>query len=157
MIAFVGRNDAQEFLLCGLSDVCEFAFGTEFGTFRLPQGWFIAFGQTTEETMGSQALATLKNLAEVSRDGEKGFIAAAEGVKDESLKSTFQRAAARCATGARELTTKSLSSGACQVKPGPSRARASRVDELEGSHYGWKRSGRPVGMRTWRRRCQSGV
>lgn len=53
--------------------------------------------------MGSQALATLKNLAEVSRDGEKGFIAAAEGVKDESLKSTFQRAAARCATGAREL------------------------------------------------------
>ena len=45
--------------------------------------------------MGSQALATLKNLAEVSRDGEKGFVDAAEGVKDENLKSTFQRAAAR--------------------------------------------------------------
>lgn len=53
--------------------------------------------------MGAQALATLKNLAEVSRDGEKGFVAAAEGVKDENLKSTFQRAAARCALGAREL------------------------------------------------------
>ena len=53
--------------------------------------------------MGSQALNTLKNLAQVSRDGEKGFMDAADGVKSESLKTTFQRAAARCALGAREL------------------------------------------------------
>ncbi|MEF3365854.1 PA2169 family four-helix-bundle protein [Methylocystis sp. 9N] len=62
--------------------------------------------------MSMQAEATLKNLAQVSRDGEKGFSAASEAVKDENLKQLFQRASARCAEGARELDEEIVKLGA---------------------------------------------
>jgi uncharacterized protein (TIGR02284 family) len=45
----------------------------------------------------------LKTLAEISRDGEAGFKAAAEAVKDARIRSTLTAAATRCATGAAEL------------------------------------------------------
>jgi uncharacterized protein (TIGR02284 family) len=45
----------------------------------------------------------LKSLAEISRDGEAGFKAAADSVKDARIKSTLTAAAGRCATGAAEL------------------------------------------------------
>ncbi len=73
--------------------------------------------------MSSHALTTLKNFAEVSRDGEKGFVAAAEGVKDERLKSTFQRAATRCAMGARELDVEIVKLGGMPREAGWFRAR----------------------------------
>lgn len=62
--------------------------------------------------MSMQAEATLKNLAQVSRDGEKGFSAASEAVKDENLKQVFQRASARCAEGAQELDEEIVKLGA---------------------------------------------
>ena len=53
--------------------------------------------------MTTDAQSVLKNLAEVSHDGEKGFATAAHATKDEKLRSTFERASQRCAVGAREL------------------------------------------------------
>ncbi|PPD43040.1 MAG: aldehyde dehydrogenase [Methylocystis sp.] len=50
-----------------------------------------------------EIIETLNNLVEISRDGEKGFRAAAEDVKDPKLKTVFSTAAERCASGAREL------------------------------------------------------
>lgn len=50
-----------------------------------------------------EVIETLNNLVEISRDGEKGFRAAAEDVKDPQLKNVFSTAAERCASGAREL------------------------------------------------------
>ncbi|MFO1101369.1 MAG: PA2169 family four-helix-bundle protein [Methylocystis sp.] len=54
-------------------------------------------------TMTMNAQSVLKSLAEVSRDGEKGFAAAAEAVKDAKLRSVFETASHRCALGAKEL------------------------------------------------------
>jgi len=54
-------------------------------------------------TMTMNAQSILKNLAEVSRDGQKGFAAAAEGVKDAKLRGVFETASRRCALGAKEL------------------------------------------------------
>ncbi|TLG71829.1 PA2169 family four-helix-bundle protein [Methylocystis sp. B8] len=47
--------------------------------------------------------SVLKNLAEVSRDGEKGFASAAEAAKDQKLRRVFEKASQRCALGAQEL------------------------------------------------------
>ncbi len=59
----------------------------------------------------SEVIETLNDLAEISRDGEKGFLAAAEDVQDPKLKAIFRSAAARCAEGARELESKIVSLG----------------------------------------------
>ncbi len=47
--------------------------------------------------------SVLNELIETSKDGEKGFMKAAEDTKDASLKSIFSECAARCREGAREL------------------------------------------------------
>lgn len=47
--------------------------------------------------------STLEHLAEISRDGAKGFSDAAGAVKRTDLKSTLQSASQRCEEGAREL------------------------------------------------------
>jgi uncharacterized protein (TIGR02284 family) len=51
----------------------------------------------------SDVITTLNGLVEISKDGEQGFRACADGVKDGELKAFFERAAQRCADGAREL------------------------------------------------------
>ncbi len=50
-----------------------------------------------------EVIQTLNNLVEISRDGEQGFRTAAEQARDPQLKTVFQSAAQRCASGAREL------------------------------------------------------
>ncbi|MGJ0394799.1 MAG: PA2169 family four-helix-bundle protein [Methylocystis sp.] len=66
----------------------------------------------------SEVISTLNELAEISRDGEQGFLAAAEDVQDPTLKSVFRTAAARCAEGARELETKIVSLGGEPARSG---------------------------------------
>jgi uncharacterized protein (TIGR02284 family) len=51
-------------------------------------------------------ISTLNDLIETSKDGENGFRACADGVKDTQLKSIFEEAARRCAQGAAELAAK---------------------------------------------------
>ena len=53
--------------------------------------------------MASDLTSTLNNLIETSKDGEKGFRAAAEDTKDSELKRTFLARAEDCARGADEL------------------------------------------------------
>ncbi len=50
-----------------------------------------------------QVIETLNGLVEISRDGEKGFRAAADDATDPQLKNVFKTAAERCASGVREL------------------------------------------------------
>lgn len=59
----------------------------------------------------TEVISTLNELAEISRDGEQGFLAAAEDVQNPTLKAVFRTAAARCAEGARELESKIVSLG----------------------------------------------
>ncbi|MFO1125654.1 MAG: PA2169 family four-helix-bundle protein [Methylocystis sp.] len=59
----------------------------------------------------SDVITTLNELVEISRDGEQGFLAAAEDVQNPTLKSVFRAAAARCGEGARELESKIVSLG----------------------------------------------
>ena len=51
----------------------------------------------------SNPISVLTHLAEISRDGAKGFCDAADAVKSSNLKTTLQNASQRCAAGAREL------------------------------------------------------
>ena len=51
-------------------------------------------------------IATLNDLIETSRDGEEGFRACAEGVKDPQLRGFFEQKALRCAEGAVQLQAK---------------------------------------------------
>lgn len=51
----------------------------------------------------TDVISTLNHLAEISRDGAKGFADAAAAVQSPNLKSTLQTASRRCETGAREL------------------------------------------------------
>lgn len=66
----------------------------------------------------SEVITTLNELAEISRDGEQGFLAAAEDVENPTLKAVFRTAAARCAEGARELESKIVSLGGEPSKSG---------------------------------------
>ena len=59
----------------------------------------------------SELINTLNELAEISRDGEQGFLAAAEDVQNPTLKHVLRTAAARCAEGAKELESKIVSLG----------------------------------------------
>jgi uncharacterized protein (TIGR02284 family) len=52
------------------------------------------------------AIATLNELIETCKDGEEGFLACAENVKNPSLKTFFEEKAQRCATGAIQLRDK---------------------------------------------------
>lgn len=52
-----------------------------------------------------EVIETLKNLAQISRDGERGFCTAAKETQDPQLRGMFETAAKRCAEGARELET----------------------------------------------------
>lgn len=61
--------------------------------------------------MTSNAESVMKNLAEVSREGERGFATAAQVVKDEKLRGILERASQRCAIGVRELEEAIVNSG----------------------------------------------
>lgn len=54
----------------------------------------------------TDVIATLNELAEISRDGEKGFRTSADGVSNPKHKALFEAAAGRCAEGAAELEGK---------------------------------------------------
>ncbi|WP_244827462.1 PA2169 family four-helix-bundle protein [Caballeronia sp. TF1N1] len=53
--------------------------------------------------MSTNVVSVLNDLIETSKDGEKGFLKAAEETRDASLKLLFQDRAQACTTGAREL------------------------------------------------------
>ncbi len=53
--------------------------------------------------MNDETESVLNELIETSKDGEKGFLKAAEDAKDVSLKAMFTEGAQRCREGAREL------------------------------------------------------
>lgn len=56
-------------------------------------------------TNNQQAVSTLNELVEISRDGEMGFKAAAEKADDPGLKSLLQDRARSCASAISELQT----------------------------------------------------
>jgi uncharacterized protein (TIGR02284 family) len=51
----------------------------------------------------TDAISVLTHLADISRDGAKGFSDAADAVKSANLKTTLKSASERCEMGAREL------------------------------------------------------
>ncbi|HEY2021785.1 PA2169 family four-helix-bundle protein, partial [Paraburkholderia sp.] len=53
--------------------------------------------------MATNVVSVLNDLVETSKDGEKGFLKAAEDAHDEQLKAMFRSNAEDCARGAREL------------------------------------------------------
>ena len=53
----------------------------------------------------ANVVSTLTHLAEISRDGARGFSDAAGAVQSADLKSTLQSASRRCETGAQELNS----------------------------------------------------
>ncbi|MFL9867058.1 PA2169 family four-helix-bundle protein [Paraburkholderia fungorum] len=53
--------------------------------------------------MATNVVSVLNDLVETSKDGEKGFLKAAEDAHDPQLKTLFQSRATDCARGAREL------------------------------------------------------
>lgn len=55
--------------------------------------------------MADNVVKVLNNLIETSKNGEKGFLAAAEDTKTAELKILFQTRARDCAAGAAELQT----------------------------------------------------
>lgn len=58
-----------------------------------------------------ELIATLNDLIETSKDGEKGFTASAEAVAEAQLKQVFVEGAQRCGEAARELQTEVRSLG----------------------------------------------
>jgi uncharacterized protein (TIGR02284 family) len=54
---------------------------------------------------------TLNVLIETCKDGEQGFLACAEDIRNPQLKTTFTKAAGRCAEAARELQAEVLRYG----------------------------------------------
>jgi uncharacterized protein (TIGR02284 family) len=63
----------------------------------------VSHNQTRGIDAMTDVVSTLNYLAEISRDGAKGFADAAAAVQSPNLKSTLQTASKRCETGAREL------------------------------------------------------
>ncbi|APA88770.1 PA2169 family four-helix-bundle protein [Paraburkholderia sprentiae WSM5005] len=53
--------------------------------------------------MATNVVSVLNDLVETSKDGEKGFMKAAEDAHDEQLKTLFRSSAEDCSRGAREL------------------------------------------------------
>jgi uncharacterized protein (TIGR02284 family) len=56
-----------------------------------------------DRTMSDNITSILNDLVETSKDGEKGFRAAAEDTKNAELQTVFLRRAQDCATGAADL------------------------------------------------------
>ena len=54
----------------------------------------------------NDVISTLNDLIETCKDGEEGFLACSQSVKNPTLKSFFEEKAQRCATGARQLRDK---------------------------------------------------
>ena len=54
----------------------------------------------------NQVISTLNELIETCKDGEEGFLACAQKVTSQALKSFFEEKAQRCATGALQLREK---------------------------------------------------
>src|SRR5438874_13664274 len=54
----------------------------------------------------NDVISTLNDLIETCKDGEEGFLACSQSVKNPALKSFFEEKAQRCATGARQLRAK---------------------------------------------------
>lgn len=63
-------------------------------------------------------IATLNDLIETSRDGEEGFRACAEGVKDPQMRGFFEQKARRCAEGAAQLQGKVIELGGSPERGG---------------------------------------
>jgi uncharacterized protein (TIGR02284 family) len=71
---------------------------------RIPQGeCAVTMSNEKEVHMSTNVVSVLNDLVETSKDGEKGFLKAAEDTRDPSLKLLFQNRAQKCAEGAREL------------------------------------------------------
>src|SRR6476646_2645375 len=72
---------------------------------RVPQGGCAVANIETKRRcyMSTNVVSVLNDLVETSKDGEKGFLKAAEDTRDPSLKLLFQNRAQKCAEGAREL------------------------------------------------------
>jgi uncharacterized protein (TIGR02284 family) len=74
-----------------------------------------------------EVIKTLNNLAEISRDGERGFRTAAQEARDPQLKSIFESAASRCADGARELESQIATMGGSPTHSGSATGAWHRV------------------------------
>jgi uncharacterized protein (TIGR02284 family) len=68
--------------------------------------------------MKDDSESVLNDLIETSKDGEKGFMKAAEDAHDAELKSLFTECAKRCREGAAELQAKVRSQGGSPEKTG---------------------------------------
>jgi len=70
--------------------------------------------------------SVLNELIETSKDGEKGFVKAAEDAHDAELKSLFTQCAQRCSEGAAELQSQVQAQGGSPVKTGTTAASLHR-------------------------------
>src|SRR5262245_15703269 len=66
----------------------------------------------------TEVAATLNKLLETTKDGESGFRACADAVKNTALKKVFDDAARKCDEGAKELEAKIRSLGKEPAKSG---------------------------------------
>lgn len=70
--------------------------------------------------------SVLNELIETSKDGEKGFVKAAEDAHDAELKSLFTQCAQRCSEGAAELQSQVRAQGGSPAKTGSAAAALHR-------------------------------
>jgi uncharacterized protein (TIGR02284 family) len=70
--------------------------------------------------------SVLNELIETSKDGEKGFVKAAEDAHDAELKSLFTQCAQRCREGAAELQSQVRAQGGSPAKSGSAAAALHR-------------------------------
>lgn len=70
--------------------------------------------------------SVLNELIETSKDGEKGFVKAAEDAHDAELKSLFTQCAQRCREGAAELQSQVRAQGGSPEKTGSAAAALHR-------------------------------
>jgi uncharacterized protein (TIGR02284 family) len=70
--------------------------------------------------------SVLNELIETSKDGEKGFVKAAEDAHDAELKSLFTQCAQRCREGAAELQSQVRAQGGSPEKKGSAAAAIHR-------------------------------
>lgn len=74
-----------------------------------------------------EIIKTLNNLAEISRDGERGFRTAAQEARDPQLRNIFETAASRCADGAKELESQIATMGGAPTHSGSTSGAWHRV------------------------------
>jgi uncharacterized protein (TIGR02284 family) len=68
--------------------------------------------------MTADVLETLNHLAEISRDGARGFQEAASAIEAPDLKATLQRCSERCEAGAKELDVEVVKLGGSPTDSG---------------------------------------